>query len=162
MDNEAKWAKKDPVNEIHELKKRYYDLVDYVVQLQVKSNKAHYEWEIQEFLRLAEDDGGAVEGVVSYRDEEEYAFSLRGMDWGRLYNAIVKAPNPKSCMIIEATEHLLVKDTTKWTLDEYTALFQFKNMIKEYRVKNGGKIRAYVMRGFEQTITEYIKNNGES
>ena len=99
---------------------------------------------------------------MSYRDEEEYAFSLRGMDWGRLYNAIVKAPNPKSCMIIEATEHLLVKDTTKWTLDEYTALFQFKNMIKEYRVKNGGKIRAYVMRGFEQTITEYIKNNGES
>lgn len=162
MDNEAKWAKKDPLNEIHELKKRYYDLVDYVVQLQVKSNKAHYEWVIQEFLRVAEEAGDAVEGIATYRDEDEYAFTLRGMDWDRLYNAIVKAPNPKACMIIDATEHLLVRDTTKWTLDEYTALFQFKNMIKEYRLKNSGKIRAHVMRGFEQTITEYIKNNGES
>ncbi len=138
------------------MKKRYYEYVKYVRKLQAENNKAQYAQMIEDFLREAEADSDSVEGIAMYQDAEN-AFSLRGMDWNRLFNAIVAAPNPKACMIIDTVDQLIKADVAKWTNDEHLALHKFWKKIREYRTKNAGKVRVYLMHGLERTVNEFLK-----
>ncbi len=155
-DDDGSWMKKSSSSETYQMKKRYYELVKYVKKLQVESNKAQYAQMIEGFLREAEGKGGSVEGVAMYQ-ETENAFSLRGMDWDRLFNAIVAAPNPKACVIVDTVEQLIKADGAKWSNDEQMALYGFWKKIREYRTKNAGKVRVYIMRGLERTVNEFLK-----
>lgn len=155
-DEDAGWLKRSSTSEIHQLKKRYYELVKYVKKLQAESNKAQYAQMIDGFLQEAEEKGGSVEGVAIYQETEK-AFSLRGMDWDRLFNAIVAAPNPKACMIIDTVEQLIKSDGAKWTDEEQLALHGFWKKIREYMTKKSGKVRVYVMRGLERTVNEFLR-----
>ena len=155
-DDVASWLKKSSTSEIHQLKKRYYELVKYVAKLQKESNKAQYAQMIEGFLHYAEAEGGLVDGIATYQ-ETGNAISLRGMDWDRLFNAIVKAPNPKACVIIDTVEQLIKADSGKWTNEEHLALHGFWKKIREYRTQNAGKVRVYIMLGLEQTVNEFLK-----
>ena len=155
-DDYARWTKKSSSSETYQMKNRYYELVKYVKTLQAESNRAQYAQMIESFLREAEGKGGSVEGMAMYQ-ETENVFSLHGMDWDRLFNAIVVAPNPKACMIIDTVEQLIKEDGGKWTNEEHSALHGFWKKIREYRMENAGQVRVYIMRGLERTVNEFLK-----
>ena len=155
-DDIANWIKKSSSSETYKLKKRYYELVKYVVKLQKESNMAQYAQMIEGFLREVEIEEESVEGIAMYQDMGN-ALSLRGMDWDRLFNAIVEAPNPKACVIIDTVEQLIKADDTKWTNEEQLALHGFWQKIREYRTNNAGKVRVFIMRGLERTVNEFLK-----
>lgn len=156
LDVDTRTALRKRTHEANEYQKRYYKLVEYVLNLQTESSNKDYAHSVEEFLKVVEEEGSAVEGVATYRDNETYQLSLRGMDWERLFQAIIKAPNPKACMILDVVESLIVNDKSIWSHDEQQSLKQFWSKLRDYRSNNRGQIRAYVMKGLTHTIREFL------
>ena len=157
LDADARIALRKRSFETNEYQKRYYTLVQYVVDLQEEKSHDNYAYSVEMFLKAAEEEGSAVEGVATYRNDEKHRLSLKGMDWERLFLSILKAPNPKACMIIDVVESLIVKDKSVWSPDERLALSNFVGRLKVYRRSNKGKIRTYAMKGLVQTLLEFLK-----
>ena len=156
LDNDARVGKRKKTNELNEYQKRYYKLVEYVKNLKAESNENRYAQKVEAFLKEAESADPSVEGVASYK-MDDHKISMRGMDWERLYRAIVTVPNPKACMIIDVVEILIASDRFGWTDDEQLALNEFWCKLNVYRRENRNKIRAYEIRGLVQTLQEVLE-----
>ena len=156
LDNDVRVGKRKQTHELNEYQKRYYELVKYVEKLKAESNENRYAQKVEAFLKETESADPSVEGVASYK-MDDHKISMRGMDWERLYQAIVMVPNPKACMIIDVVEILIASDRFGWTDDEQLALNEFWCKLKVYRRENRNKIRAYEMRGLVQTLQEVLE-----
>lgn len=157
LDGDTRVALRKRSHETNEYQKRYYKLVEYVIDLQKEKTHSNYAQKMEAFLKAAEEEGSAVEGIATYQTNEDLRFSLCEIDWERVFQAIINASNPKACVIMDVVESMIVRDQSIWMQDEQSALNQFLGKLKEYRKNNRGKIRAYEMKGLVQTLQEFLK-----
>lgn len=138
--------------------KRYYKIRDYAKAINERASSQEYEETINNFLSIVE-KGEDIQAIEAYRDKDRsQRLSLRGMDWDRLYNALMMVSNPMANAVIVCVESLLVNDYSSWSKSEYEVLELFRDKLNA-QVEKEGRIRVIYLRELVYTITDYLRKN---
>ena len=139
---------------------RYNHLVHCAQEAAAKIDKQAYKSALEEFLNTIEEEDAMVEGVAEYRDGAKKDLSLRGVDWNRVYQAIIKQPNPKACMIIDSVNHMIGKDAQTWSQVEYRALDAFRADLQRFAREHKSLPRIVSIWRLVKSIQQFLKGVG--
>ena len=138
--------------------KRYYVLRNYAKELNERANTNDYKNDVAQFMAIVE-AGTDIQAIVNYANmEQSELLSLRGVDWNRIYKALMTIPNPMACTVIQCIERLLVKDYSTWDSADYDALSAFRDKLKRHVETGDGRIRGMYMKELVYTINDFLKN----
>lgn len=138
--------------------KRYYVLRNYAKELNERANTNDYKNDVAQFMAIVE-AGTDIQAIVNYANmEQSELLSLRGVDWNRIYKALMTIPNPMACTVIQCIERLLVKDYSTWDSADYDALSVFRDKLKRHVETGDGRIRGMYMKELVYTINDFLKN----
>ena len=138
---------------------RYYELRNYASELNGRANMNAYKNELEQFLQVIE-NGVDVDAIEKYRTKDNSnLLSLKGVDWNRLYSALMKVPNPMACTVLICVESLLLKDYSIWSNEEYQKLKAFNEKLKDHVNEGDGRVRGMYMREVIVTINDYLNKN---
>ena len=142
----------------YEQVKRYYELRNYAKELNELANVQKYESELEQFLHIVE-NGDNVDAIDAYRTKDRSDWlSLKGLDWNRFYDILMKVRNPMACRVIPYVESLLTNDYSMWSDKEYKALKDFNDKLKVHVKNDEGRVRGMYMREMIMTIDNYLEN----
>ena len=148
----------DSSAERYEEVKRYYVLRNYAKELNERANTNDYKNDVAKFMAIVEAETD-IQTIVNYANmEQSELLSLRGVDWNRIYKALMTIPNPMACTVIQCIERLLVKDYSTWDSADYDALSVFRDKLKRHVETGDGRIRGMYMKELVYTINDFLKN----
>lgn len=138
--------------------KRYYALRNYAKELNERANTKEYMNEVEQFMAIVE-AGTDIQAIVDYASKaQSELLSLQGVDWNRIYNALMTIPNPMACTVIQCIERLLANDYSTWDSADYEALDAFQDKLKLHVEEGDGRIRGMFMKELVYTINDFLKN----
>lgn len=138
--------------------KRYYALRNYAKELNERANTKEYMNEVEQFMAIVE-AGTDIQAIVDYASKaQSELLSLQGVDWNRIYNALMTIPNPMACTVIQCIERLLANDYSTWDSADYEALDAFQDKLKLHVEEGDGRIRGMFMKELVSTINDFLKN----
>lgn len=148
----------DSSAERYEEVKRYYVLRNFAKELNERANTNDYKNDVAKFMAIVE-AGTDIQTIVNYANmEQSELLSLRGVDWNRIYKALMTIPNPMACTVIQCVERLLVKDYSTWDSADYDALSVFRDKLKRHVETGDGRIRGMYMKELVYSINDFLKN----
>lgn len=143
----------------YEQVKRYNELRDYACELNERANMQVYKDDLEQFLQVIE-NGVDVDAIEKYRTKDNSnLLSLKGVDWNRLYSALMKVPNPMACTVLICVESLLLKDYSIWSNEEYQKLKVFNEKLIEHMKEGDGRVRGMYIKEVIVTINNYLNKN---
>ena len=100
-----------------------------------------------------------IQAIVDYvHKEHSELLSLQGVDWNRIYEALMSIPNPMACTVIQCIERLLAKDYSTWDRADYETLGIFRDNLKNHVEEGDGRIRGMYMKELVFTINDFLKD----